>query len=149
MGQILAASALLGENLIYTYLPVLLLAGIATGVLTAAVERRIVCEAGEKRRDPAVFSGCADAADGRKDKTMKRIWAALAALVLAVGLFGCAQDTQPMQYRAEFYDTFDTVVIVIAYAPDEAAFADIESIVYDTFLETASIVSIFITIMRA
>jgi len=37
VGQILAASALLGENLIYTYLPVLLLAGIATGILTAAV----------------------------------------------------------------------------------------------------------------
>lgn len=37
IGQILAASALLGENLIYTYLPLLLLTGIATGVLTAAV----------------------------------------------------------------------------------------------------------------
>lgn len=37
VGQILAASALLGENLIYTYLPVLLFAAIATGVLTASV----------------------------------------------------------------------------------------------------------------
>ncbi len=37
IGQILAASLLLGENLIYTYLPLLLLTGIATGVLTAAV----------------------------------------------------------------------------------------------------------------
>ncbi len=35
-GQILAASLLLGENLIFTYLPVLLLTGIATGILTAA-----------------------------------------------------------------------------------------------------------------
>lgn len=36
VGQILTASAVLGENLIYTYLPVLLLTGIVTGILTAA-----------------------------------------------------------------------------------------------------------------
>ena len=35
VGQILAASLFLGENLIYTYMPVLLIAGIVTGVLTA------------------------------------------------------------------------------------------------------------------
>lgn len=34
-GQIIAASLLLGENLFYTYLPILLLTGIATGILTA------------------------------------------------------------------------------------------------------------------
>lgn len=37
IGQIIAASFFLGENLIYTYLPLLLLTGLATGVLTAAV----------------------------------------------------------------------------------------------------------------
>ena len=35
VGQILAASLFLGENLIYAYLPVLLITGIVTGVLTA------------------------------------------------------------------------------------------------------------------
>ena len=35
-GQILAASLLLGENLIFTYLPILLLTGIVTGIITAA-----------------------------------------------------------------------------------------------------------------
>ncbi|MGI5848759.1 MAG: Gx transporter family protein [Christensenellales bacterium] len=37
VGQILAASVLLGENLLRTYLPILLFAGLGTGILTAAV----------------------------------------------------------------------------------------------------------------
>ena len=37
IGQILMAALLLGEGLLYTYLPVLLLTGLATGILTAAV----------------------------------------------------------------------------------------------------------------
>lgn len=37
VGQILAASLFLGENLIYTYLPILLITGIATGILTASI----------------------------------------------------------------------------------------------------------------
>ena len=35
-GQIIAASLLLGQNLYTTYLPILLLTGLATGVITAA-----------------------------------------------------------------------------------------------------------------
>ena len=35
LGQIAAASLLLGENLFFTYLPILLLTGIVTGILTA------------------------------------------------------------------------------------------------------------------
>lgn len=58
-GQILAASLLLGENLIFTYLPFLLLTGIATGILTATASGLLFTKLEKNGTISKYFNGAA------------------------------------------------------------------------------------------
>lgn len=49
-----------------------------------------------------------------------RVMAALAALLLAASLFGCAASRKPKRYEQVFFDVFDTVTTVILYDTSEA-----------------------------
>ncbi len=57
VGQILAASLFLGENLIYTYLPLLLITGVATGILTAAISGSLFTKLERNGTIARYFSG--------------------------------------------------------------------------------------------
>lgn len=54
------------------------------------------------------------------------------ALCLLCG--GCAAEKQPQKFTASFYDAFDTVITVIGYAEDQAAFDQIYGQVREKFM---------------
>ncbi len=65
---------------------------------------------------------------------MKKILLLIMCILAALPLFGCAPTPEYEKYSDEFLDTFDTSVIVMAYAKSEEEFDDIYNTVYDTFI---------------
>ena len=53
---------------------------------------------------------------------MRRLIPALLAVVMAVVMTACSAQKPLTRYTYTFYDTFDTVVILVGYAEDEETF---------------------------
>ena len=66
---------------------------------------------------------------------MKKIITVILCILIVFSLFGCAPAQKYEKYSGEFLDTFDTSVIVMAYARSQEEFDDIYNTVYDTFSE--------------
>ncbi len=66
---------------------------------------------------------------------MKKILTVILCILIVFPLFGCAPAQKYKKYSGEFLDTFDTSVIVMAYARSQEEFDDIYNTVYDTFTE--------------
>ncbi len=66
---------------------------------------------------------------------MKKILTFFLVVLIVFPLFGCAAAQKYEKYSGEFLDTFDTSVIVMAYARSQEEFDDIYNTVYDTFTE--------------
>lgn len=64
----------------------------------------------------------------------KAISLLLAAIILASGLAGCASERKFSKYQSDFMDTFDTVVIVMAYTQTEEQFNELLGIAHDEFM---------------
>lgn len=72
---------------------------------------------------------------------MKKILLLVLCFALSLPLIGC--QTKPEKYSGEFLDTFDTSVIIIAYAQSDEEFDDIYRTVYDTFAELNKLYDIY------
>ncbi|MDR3050405.1 MAG: FAD:protein FMN transferase [Oscillospiraceae bacterium] len=57
----------------------------------------------------------------------RRPLALLLCLLLALPLGGCAAQSTYQRYSVNFFDTFDTLITIIAYAPDEQTFLTISN----------------------
>jgi thiamine biosynthesis lipoprotein len=79
----------------------------------------------------------------KDDIRMKRIFLIVFCLVLALSQSGCETKPQYEKYSNEFLDTFDTAVIVMAYAQSDDEFDDIFGTVYDTFTELNELFDIY------
>ncbi len=66
---------------------------------------------------------------------MKKFLTVILCILTIFPLFGCAPSQKYEKYSGEFLDTFDTSVIVMAYASSQEEFDDIYNTVYDTFTE--------------
>ena len=76
----------------------------------------------------------------------KRLLPLLTALVLLAGLLmSCAPKPQYKKYRSEFMDTFDTNVIVMAYASSQAEYDALYDIVHDEFVRMHRLFDIYHT----
>lgn len=64
---------------------------------------------------------------------MKRTVLLITCVLVLLSLFGCAPSQKYQKFSGEFLDTFDTSVIVMAYASSQEEFDDILKTVYDTF----------------
>jgi len=74
----------------------------------------------------------------------KRLLPLLTAFVLISGLLmGCTAKPQYKKYRSEFMDTFDTNVIVMAYASSQAEFDALFDIVHDGFVRMHRLFDIY------
>ncbi len=86
-----------------------------------------------------------------KREPMKRFFVLLMAALTAAFACGCtaqgAQDAQAdwQKYQYEFYDTFDTVTIVVAYSRSQEEFDALCSTVHDTMLEAHKLFDIYHT----
>lgn len=72
---------------------------------------------------------------------MKKILLLVLCFALSLPLIGC--QTKPEKYSGEFLDTFDTSVIIMAYAQSDEEFDDIYRTVYDTFAELNKLYDIY------
>lgn len=72
---------------------------------------------------------------------MKKILLFVLCFALSLPLIGC--QTKPKKYSGEFLDTFDTSVIIMAYAQSDEEFDEIYRIVYDTFSELNKLYDIY------
>ena len=72
---------------------------------------------------------------------MKKILLLVLCFALSLPLIGC--QTKPKKYSGEFLDTFDTSVIIMAYAQSDEEFDDIYRIVYNTFFELNKLYDIY------
>lgn len=78
-------------------------------------------------------------------RVKKAVTVMLAAAALCL-LCGCSvgrAGTANTKYRGEFLDTFDTMVIVVAYAESEEEFSDIYETVHNSFLEMHALFDIY------
>ena len=66
---------------------------------------------------------------------MKKILLIILCVFMVLSFFGCAPSQKYEKYSNEFLDTFDTSVIVMAYARSQEEFDDIYQTVYTTFSE--------------
>lgn len=75
----------------------------------------------------------------------KKTFYILTALVLAASLLsGCGgAQTGYTKYRGDFFDTFDTVITVMAYARSEEEFNDILDTAHENFLELHKLFDIY------
>jgi thiamine biosynthesis lipoprotein len=64
-------------------------------------------------------------------------------VMITATIMGCAQKPQYSKYRSEFMDTFDTDVIVMAYAQSDAQFNELSNIVHDEFLKMHQLCDIY------
>jgi thiamine biosynthesis lipoprotein len=80
-------------------------------------------------------------------KRLKRITAVLfAAIIMIILLCGCTTgkaETVNSKFRGEFMDTFDTIVIVVAYAESEEEFNKIYEMTHSSFLEMHRLFDIY------
>jgi thiamine biosynthesis lipoprotein len=74
----------------------------------------------------------------------KRLLPMLTVSILLAGmLLGCSQKPQYNKYRSEFMDTFDTDVIVMAYASSQDDFDALFKIVHDEFVRIHRLCDIY------
>lgn len=66
---------------------------------------------------------------------MKKFLSVIMGIIAVLSFFGCAPAEKYEKFSGEFLDTFDTSVIVMAYAHTQEEFDDIYNTVYDTFTE--------------
>lgn len=74
---------------------------------------------------------------------MKKILLLVLCFALALTFAGCQSEPKYEKYSNEFLDTFDTSVIVMAYAQSDDEFNDIFDIVYGTFMELNALFDIY------
>ncbi len=74
---------------------------------------------------------------------LKRMAALLAGLMAAASLAGCGGKSAYTKYRNDFYDTFDTVVTVMAYARSEEEFSAIFDTAHENFLKYHKLFDIY------
>ena len=74
---------------------------------------------------------------------MKKIVCFLLCLIWLPLAFGCAAAPAYKKYQSDFFNTFDTVVTVMAYARSDAEFDDILDTCYGTFLELHRLFDIY------
>jgi thiamine biosynthesis lipoprotein len=74
---------------------------------------------------------------------MKKFFLLVLCFTLALSLASCQSKPEYQKYSNEFLDTFDTSVIVMAYAQSEDEFEDIFGTVNDTFTELNTLFDIY------
>lgn len=74
---------------------------------------------------------------------MKRIVLIIICMLMMLSPLGCAPSQKYQKYSGEFLDTFDTSVIVMAYASSNEEFIDIYNTVYNTFSELNKLFDIY------
>lgn len=74
----------------------------------------------------------------------KKIIALLIGVILAASFAGCGKsESGYTKYRGDFYDTFDTVVTVMAYAHSEEEFNKILDLAHESFLKLHKLFDIY------
>ena len=67
----------------------------------------------------------------------------LVTCLLASLLAGCAGETKYKKYQSDFMDTFDTVVIVMAYTQTQEQFDELTAIAHDEFVNMHRLFDIY------
>ncbi len=74
---------------------------------------------------------------------MKKILIFLLIIILASLGIGCSNQAEYSKYRTDFFDTFDTIVTVMAYTKTEAEFKELSDLVYNNFTQMNSLFDIY------